>query len=195
MLCFKPLHFNHLEKTIKRYHIILKANSSILKIKLTSELRIILSGEDRDPLISTVERDCLEWHLFLTESPSSKQSQNYNHATTTGANLASNIVEYNLTHTFHGISKRLNRKRYIQYRDYWFFVLRLALAGSYAKLFRKKISVVKSLKFQASFADLIRTKKLKQTSRQRLNYHSKVVKGLHEKRYSLVSWFSRRQET
>ena len=110
MLCFKPLHFNHLEKTIKRYHIILKANSSILKIRLTSELRIILSGKDTDPLISTVERDCLERHLFLTESPSWKQSQNYNHETRTHADLASNIVKYKLAHTFHGISKRLHRR-------------------------------------------------------------------------------------
>ena len=93
LLCFKPLHFNHLERTIKRYHINLKANSSILKIRLTSEFRIVLPGKDRDPLISTVERDCLERHLFLTKSPSWKQSQNYNHETRTRADLASNIVE------------------------------------------------------------------------------------------------------
>ena len=156
-------------------------------------LRIILSGKDKDPLISSVERDCLERHLFLTESPSWKQSQNYNHERRTGADLASNIVEYKFTHTFHGISKRYHRKRYIQYiqyRDYSFFVPRLALAESYTKLFKKRMSLVKSLEFQASFADFIKWEKLKQMSCQSLNYHRKILKRLHQERYFLFSWFS-----
>ena len=60
---------------------------------------------------------------------------------------------------------------------------RLALARGNGKLFVKKISLVKSLEFQASSAGFIKREKLKQMNCQSLNHHCKMLTSLHQNCY------------
>ena len=156
---------------------------SSLKIRLPPPvLRIILSGRDRDPLISTVEKDCLERHLFFTESPSWKQSKNNNYETRTRAHPASNIAECKLTHIPWNLQAIASWEIHEITRLWVLRLPRLALARGYGKSFAKKISLVKCLEFQASFAGFIKRENLKQMSSQSLNQHCKILTSLHQHR-------------